>query len=54
MTTLKNSFFILLVPGFLLGVVPVFVIPKIPGTGLPAGFWYSQSVPRWLLCFKRR
>ena len=39
MTTLKTIFFILLVPGFLLGIVPVFVIPKIPGIGLPPGPW---------------
>jgi hypothetical protein len=38
-TTLKTIFFILLVPGFLLGVVPVFVIPKIPGLALTLGPW---------------
>ncbi len=48
MTTLKTIFFILLVPGFLLGIVPVFVIPKIPGVALPPGPWNWAAVPFWL------
>ncbi len=48
MTTLKTIFFILLVPGFLLGIVPVFVIPKIPGIGLAAGPWTWAAIPFWL------
>ena len=47
MTALKTVFFIILVPGFLLGVVPVYVIPKIPGIGLPAGPWNWTAVPFW-------
>jgi len=40
-TTLKTIFFILLVPGFLLGVVLIFVSPKIPGLAIP--FWIAGS-----------
>jgi protein-S-isoprenylcysteine O-methyltransferase Ste14 len=49
MTALKTAFFVLLVPGFLLGVVPVFVIPNIPGIGLPAGVWNGLAFPFWLV-----
>jgi protein-S-isoprenylcysteine O-methyltransferase Ste14 len=49
MTTIKTTFFILLVPGFLLGIVPVFVIPKIPGVGFPPGMWNWIAVPFWLV-----
>jgi protein-S-isoprenylcysteine O-methyltransferase Ste14 len=33
-----------LVPGFLLGIFPVFAIPKNPGTGLPLGTWNLASI----------
>ena len=49
MTSLKTFFFILLVPGFLLGIVPVFAIPKIPGTGLPPGTWNWASILFWIV-----
>ena len=49
MTALKTIIFILLVPGFLLGVVPVYVIPKIPGIALPAGPWNWAAVPFWIV-----
>ncbi len=45
MTGLKTIFFILLVPGFLLGIVPVFLIPKILGLALPPGPWNWAAVP---------
>lgn len=48
MTTLKTILFILLVPGFLLGIVPVFVVPRIPGLALPPGFWNWTAIPFWL------
>jgi len=48
MNALKTIFFILLVPGFLLGVVPVFVIPKIPGIGIPTGSWNWSAIPFWI------
>ncbi len=49
MTALKTIFFILLVPGFLLGIVPIFVIPKIPGIGLPTGIWNWLAIPFWII-----
>jgi protein-S-isoprenylcysteine O-methyltransferase Ste14 len=49
MTTLKTTFFILLVPGFLLGVVPVFFIPMISGIGLPAGPWNWAALLFWIV-----
>jgi protein-S-isoprenylcysteine O-methyltransferase Ste14 len=49
MTALKTIFFILLVPGFLLGIVPVFIIPKIPGLALPPGPWNWAAVPFWIV-----
>ena len=49
MMALKTAFFILLVPGFLLGIVPVFAIPKIPGLVLPQGAWNWASIPFWLV-----
>lgn len=49
MTTLKTIFFILLVPGFLLGIVPVFLIPKIPGLAFPPGPWNWAAVPFWIV-----
>ena len=48
MTTLKTIFFILLVPGFLLGVVLIFVSPKIPGLALPLGPWNWAAIPFWI------
>jgi len=48
MTTLKTVFFVLLVPGFLLGVVPVWLVPQIGGLALPAGIWNWLAVPFWL------
>ena len=47
MIALKTAFFVLLVPGFLLGVVPVLVIPKIPGPALPPGPWTWAAVLFW-------
>jgi len=49
MTVLKTIFFVLLVPGFLLGIVPVYVIPKIPGFVLPSGCWNWIATPFWLV-----
>jgi protein-S-isoprenylcysteine O-methyltransferase Ste14 len=49
MKTLKTTLFILLVPGFLLGIVPVFVVSKIPGFSLPQGAWNWGAVPFWLV-----
>ena len=49
MTALKTVFFIILVPGFLLGVVPVFDIPHIPGLALPPGPWNWAAVPFWIV-----
>jgi protein-S-isoprenylcysteine O-methyltransferase Ste14 len=48
MTTLKTIIFILLVPGFLLGIVPVFALPKLPGPALAMGLWCWLGVPFWL------
>jgi len=48
MTAIKTAFFILLVPGFLLGIVPVFVIPRIPGPALSMGPWCWLAAPFWL------
>ncbi len=48
MTALKTIIFILLVPGFLLGVVPVFVIPRIAGPAFAAGPWNWSALPAWL------
>jgi protein-S-isoprenylcysteine O-methyltransferase Ste14 len=39
----------LLVPGFLLGIVPVFIIQKVPGLGLPAGSWNWASLQFWIV-----
>jgi len=49
MTALKTTFFILLVPGFLLGIVPVFIIPKIPGLAFLPGPWNWAAVPFWIV-----
>jgi protein-S-isoprenylcysteine O-methyltransferase Ste14 len=49
LTTPKTIFFILLVPGFLLGIVPVFVIPKIPNIVLQTGFWNWLAIPFWII-----
>lgn len=49
MTALKTIIFILLVPGFLLGVVPVLVIPQIFGPTFPSGFWLWLAIPFWLI-----
>lgn len=48
MTALKIVLFILLVPGFLLGAVPLFVIPKIAGIALPSGPWIWLAISFWL------
>jgi protein-S-isoprenylcysteine O-methyltransferase Ste14 len=48
MTTLKTTFFILLVPGFLLWVVPVDLITQIGGLALPVGPWNGLALPFWL------
>jgi protein-S-isoprenylcysteine O-methyltransferase Ste14 len=48
MTTLKTIVFILLVPGFLLGVVPVLVIPKIPDLALASGPWNMAAILFWI------
>jgi protein-S-isoprenylcysteine O-methyltransferase Ste14 len=48
MTAFKTIVFILLVPGFLLGVVPVLVIPKIPDLTLAAGFWNKAAILFWI------
>lgn len=48
-TALKSTLFILLVPGFLLGIVPVFVIPKIEWLALATGTWTWLAVPFWLI-----
>jgi protein-S-isoprenylcysteine O-methyltransferase Ste14 len=48
MTALKTAFFILLVPGFLLGFVPVFVIPKMASPALPVGAWNWFAILSWL------
>jgi hypothetical protein len=49
MTSLKTFFFILLVPGFLLGVVPFYVIPHIPGISFPPGTWNWASILLWIV-----
>jgi len=49
MTTLKTIFFILLVPGFLLGIVPVFVIPPLGGLMLALGWGRWLALPFWLI-----
>jgi protein-S-isoprenylcysteine O-methyltransferase Ste14 len=46
-TVLKIVIFVFLVPGFLLGFVPVYVIPKMPSLGLPMGPWNWAAVPFW-------
>jgi protein-S-isoprenylcysteine O-methyltransferase Ste14 len=48
MTTLKTIVFILLIPGFLLGVVPVLVIPKIPDLALASGPWNMAAILFWI------
>jgi protein-S-isoprenylcysteine O-methyltransferase Ste14 len=48
LTTLKTILFILIVPGFLLGIVPVFVVSKIPSFALPLGAWNWIAVPYWV------
>jgi protein-S-isoprenylcysteine O-methyltransferase Ste14 len=48
MTTLKTAFFILLVPGFLLGVVPPVVVQAVGGPGLAMDPWRWLAVPFWL------
>jgi protein-S-isoprenylcysteine O-methyltransferase Ste14 len=49
MTALKTILFILLVPGFLLGVVPVFVIPLLGGPALAMSLWCWLALPFWFL-----
>jgi len=48
MTALKTALFILLVPGFLLGVVPPVVVQRIGGPGLAPGAWHWLALPFWL------
>jgi protein-S-isoprenylcysteine O-methyltransferase Ste14 len=48
MTALKTAFFVLLVPGFLLGVVPVWLIPQIGGPALAFGWGQWAALPFWL------
>jgi protein-S-isoprenylcysteine O-methyltransferase Ste14 len=48
MTAVKTIVFILLVPGFLLGVVPVLVIPKIPDLALASGPWNMAAILFWI------
>jgi protein-S-isoprenylcysteine O-methyltransferase Ste14 len=48
MTAFKTIVFILLVPGFLLGVVPVLVIPKIPDLALASGPWNMAAILFWI------
>lgn len=48
MTALKTGFFVLLVPGFLLGVVPVFLIPKIGGLAFAPGWGSWLATPFWV------
>lgn len=48
MTAVKTIVFILLVPGFLLGVVPVLVIPKFPDLSLAAGPWNKAAILFWI------
>lgn len=49
MTALKTAIFILLVPGFLLGIVPVFLIPKIGGPGVELGPAHWTGIAFWVL-----
>jgi hypothetical protein len=48
MTALKTAFFVLLVPGFLLGVVPVWLVPQIGGLALALGWGRWFAVLFWL------
>ncbi len=48
MTALKTAFFILLVPGFLLGVVPPVVVQAAGGPALGLGVFHWLSLPFWL------
>ena len=48
MTALKTAFFVLLVPGFLLGVVPVLLIPKIGGLAFAPGWDSWLALPFWV------
>jgi protein-S-isoprenylcysteine O-methyltransferase Ste14 len=48
MTALKTAFFVLLVPGFLLGVVPVWLVPQIGGPALALGWGRWFAVLFWL------
>jgi protein-S-isoprenylcysteine O-methyltransferase Ste14 len=50
MTALKTAFFVLLVPGLLLGVVPVFLVPQIGGPSLALG-WARWLVGAATLCW---
>lgn len=49
MKLIKTVFFILLVPGFLLGIVPVYLVPRVPGPALSPGVWNWTAIPLWLL-----
>jgi protein-S-isoprenylcysteine O-methyltransferase Ste14 len=48
MTVLKTTFFIILVPGSLLGIIPPFGIQPLGGPSLALGPWNWISVPFWL------
>lgn len=48
MTAFKTAIFILLVPGFLLGVVPPFVVQAAGGPALAPGAARWLAVPLWL------
>jgi protein-S-isoprenylcysteine O-methyltransferase Ste14 len=48
MTALKTIFFILLVPGFLLWIVPVDLVTQIGGPALPVGPWTWAAIPFWV------
>lgn len=48
MIALKTTLFFILVPGFLLGIVSLLVIPHIASPAVSAGFWNWLAVPFWL------
>jgi protein-S-isoprenylcysteine O-methyltransferase Ste14 len=48
MTALKTAFFVLLVPGFLLGVVPPVVVQAVGGPALGLGAFHWLGLPCWL------
>lgn len=48
MTALKTAFFVLLVPGFLLGVVPPVVVQAVGGLAFDPGPFRWLAIPFWL------